>query len=221
MRKVLILAMLVGLVALVSVASAALPTTVYGMVTYPTSLFGYAQVNIISGGTGDLPNSPPLYVSWCSDRVDVLQNGDKETWNVYSTLGLVPSQVPTANWGAINWILNNEGSNDKYTIQSAIWQLGNGEHNAYWTSISGGPVSPGEKSAVSTLVTNAISHSSFVPSAGQWYGVILWDSVSYQDSLIPVRQIPYVPEFPTVGLPIAMVLGMVFIVYVLKRRSEY
>ncbi len=187
MRKVLILAILVGLVALVSVASAALPTTVTGKATYPSSLFGYVKFDVISGGNADLANSPPLYPGWCVDKEGVLQNAKVETWNVYSTLGVVPSQVPTANWGAINWILNNEGSNDEHVVQSAIWQLGNGGPHAYWS-----PVTPAEKAAVSTLVTTALSHASFVPSAGQWYGVILWDSKTTQDILIPLP----VPKTP-------------------------
>jgi len=215
MRKVLILALLVGLVALASVASAAsLPATVVGVPHFPASTNSYLSFDLKSGGNVILPNSPPIYTGWCINPAAALQNGRTETWNVYSSLGSIPSQIPTENWMAINYILNHPGSYSKEVIQTAIWKLGG----------SGEKWQPVNSTQVTALINNALANPTWTPGPGDIYAVILFTTKSYQPVIIQVpmpNNPPPVPEFPTLGLPVAMLLGMVFTIYVVKRRDEY
>ena len=68
------------------------------------------------------------------------------------------------NWGAVNWLLNNEAGKSVADIQEAIWFLLNGAYNTdTWISPSPG---------VAALVLAALGHNSFVPAAGQVIGVL-------------------------------------------------
>jgi hypothetical protein len=67
---------------------------------------------------------------------------------------------------------------------------------------------------------------SYVPTvAGQHYAVILWnpeqDQLAFIEAVVPTTPGPNpVPEFPSLALPIAMMLGLVFIVHVAKGREK-
>jgi hypothetical protein len=216
MKKVFILAVLVGLVALVSVASAALPTTVMGVASYPNGI-SYLSFNLKSGGNSALPDSPPLYTGWCINSGAALKNDLPETWNVYSSLGVVPPSIQTENWGAINYVINHQGSYNQYVVQSAIWRFGGSSELDYQYP---GHIAP-NVTDVNNLVNLGIANEHWVPGPGDLYAVVLFSGANDQPVIIQVPNPPPVPEFPTLGLPVAMLLGMVFTIYVVKRRNEY
>ena len=175
MKKILILAILIGILALVTAASAQLPGNVSGKASYPAvQTNSYMDVYIYSGGNAALPDSPPYYAGWCPDPARVLLNDQNQTWQVYSTLSPLPSFIPPANWNAINWLMNNDAGYDAHVIQTALFRLENS--TASWTPVN--------TTQVNTLVTAAEAHSTFVPAKGQVYVIYLWNSPLYQGSLI-------------------------------------
>jgi len=205
----------IALIALVAVVSAGMPASVQVITTKYGLHNDYVDANIVSGGNADLPNSPPIYLGWCVDTQGVIWDGVSplETWIPYSTLDVIPNTVPPANWQAINYIINHKGSANVYQIQTAIWQLtstGVGHH-------FGVPVSdPG----VQSLLAAAASHPTWQPGQGDVYGVVLWQGGRIQAILIEVPIPPNVPEFPSIALPIAMILGTVFVIRVVKQREN-
>jgi len=213
MKKVLLLAIIIGMLTLITAASAQLPSTVTGIATYPsTHTNSYVQVWITSGGNATMPDSPPYYAGWCVDPATALLNNQVQTWQVYSTVNPLPAFIPPANWNAINWLLNNDGGYDAHVIQSALFNLDN-YNNHYWLPVN--------KTQVASLVTAAEANSSFVPGTGQLYGVILWNGPRYQDTLIslyvPLKVKIPVPEFPSAVLPAAMVIGVIGAVLFVRR----
>jgi len=216
MKKLKILAFLIGLIALVSIASAAtapLPPWVVAKGVYPTtSTASYLSIWIYSGGNTTLPNSPPSDYGYCLDPSSVLANSQKLNYTVYSTLGTVPPAIGPGNWNAINWILDNSPY-DAHVNQSAIWQL-NGGAGHYWEPVN--------KTDVSTLIALATANPGYQPAPGQLYGVILFNSTKYQPLLTGVFRTgtSKIPEFPSIGVPIAALVGMIFVIYFVRQRKD-
>jgi hypothetical protein len=222
MRKTTLSAVLfIALIALVAVASAALPSTVDGTLGHPGYVDSYWTVNIISGGNSDLPNSPPLYLGWCADSQVGIGTG-LHTFNVYSSLDPAnPSPISDANWRKINYVINHKGTLNKYEVQTIVWKYDGGEPAAGWwdttpTSIDWTKVS----TAMSAADAYVAANPTYAPGPGDVYAVILWSGRDSQDIFIEVP-IPYSsPEFPSLALPVGMMLGLVSAIYVVKSREE-
>jgi hypothetical protein len=219
------------LLAIVSVASAALPTSVQATASYPYTGTSYWKVVISSTnpvGNTELPVH--MYVGWCSDVGHVWQP-DGNTFTPYSTLTPVPSVIPTANWSAINYIINHKGSYDWKVIQAVIWHYDGwghypgqtGKYPTHWS------IEPYSRTSYDNLLAQveANAGSTYVPGAGKIYGVILWQKENNQaifveaniDDIVRIPP-PPVPEFPSVALPAAMMVGMVGAVYFIKGRDN-
>jgi hypothetical protein len=205
-NKYLILMVLIVL-ALVSVASAALPSQVTAMITYPGPV-SYWDVDVTSGG-GDIPTAND-YVGMCGSSKNYISVGS-HVFNVYSSLKPLPSGLPYANWNKINYVINHKAGADKYTLQAVIWYYDSGPYS--W-----GTVDPVKKAE---LIAEADKNPNYVPGSGENYAVILWSSATAQPIIIelPVPDIP-VPEFPTLAVPVAMLVGVVGMVHYVRTRKE-
>lgn len=202
----------IALIGLVAVASAALPAQVTANIAHPGTLPAYWTVDITSGGNVDLPNSPPLYPGWCSDSIHSITTGT-HTFDVYSSLEPNPAPISPLNWQKINYVMNHKGAATKYDIQAVIWYYDGGPY----------PWGSPNPSTVSALITAAdtylAAHPGYAPGPGDVYGVVLWSGERAQSIVIEVP-IPYSsPEFPSLALPVGMVIGVVFALYIAKREN--
>jgi hypothetical protein len=143
----------------------------FSLGSYFTSVWGTPAIpagfDVVQGVT---------YKTWCVEfHDDIVFTGGPITYTATNvgpytfrnTLGTLPVDAQSPNWGAVNWLLNNKGGNTVVDIQEAIWHLLN---NAYHTNpfiISAPSV------ATVALVATALTHTSFVPAAGQIVGVLL------------------------------------------------
>jgi hypothetical protein len=218
---------LVALLAIVSVASAALPSNVDVSASYPgsSSYWSVTLSNIVPPSNTELPAR--TYVGWCSD-INNVYTPTGNTFTPYSSLTTVPAVIPYANWKAINYIINHDTGYDWKVVQAVIWHydgwgLGPGQTDPYpyhW-SIAGY-----SHTAYDALLADVEAHyTTYNPGTGDVYAVILWQKEKVQaifveakwDDIIPP---PPVPEFPTMALPIGMMVGMVGAVYFVKGREK-
>ncbi len=203
-----------ALMALTAVASAALPVSVTASIHYP-GIVSYWDVDVTSGGNADLPNMND-YLGWCSDSQHSISQGT-HTFQVYSSLGVVPAFIPPANWNKINYLINHKNGADWKTLQAAIWHYDGTPNPPFHWSINGwNPVKYAQ------LIADADANGgSYVPGPGDKYAAILYKSSCAQTIFIelPIPEIP-VPEFPSLALPTGMILGMVYLVIVYRKREN-
>jgi hypothetical protein len=215
--------MVIALLAMVSVVSADLPSVVHGYVTQSGSEPSYFDVQIDSGGSGELLNGLHHY-GWCSDsdpiNLHYIYLNQHYDFHVESSLPY-HTTIPGVNWQAVNYVINTYKGLDKYTLQRLIWSYdGPGPYS--W----GSP----DMTAVTNarIATNAYleAHPDWVPRCDQQqsYAVILKADGVVQQIFIelpvscPDPGIP-VPEFPTFALPAGMIIGLVGLVYFVKGRE--
>ena len=201
-----------AVIALVSIASAALPASVTATVGYPGPA-SYFDVAITSGGNFDLPNANN-YLGWCTDsQINGLGSGN--TFVPYDSRGTLPTGINTVDWNRVNYVINHKNGASKGAIQQVIWYYDGGR-----TTWSGAPYLESE---VTQLKADADANGgAYVPTAsGENYVVILWRSTNVQTVVIevPIPGIP-TPEFPTLALPIAMMIGVVGAVQYVRARKE-
>ncbi len=166
------------------------------------------------------------YLGWCIEQGVYLTNPFDKDFNAYSSLYSSSSfpagsnaQAIGSNWQKINWVLNNDNggtvacpSYDYRIKQAAIWQL------------AGQPATYGEISGYDTSCFNAymasIPATYWVPVTGK-FAVILYNDASTQEIIIEEqRDSNTAPEFPTIALPVGMIIGVVGLVYVVKKREN-
>ena len=199
---------------LVATVSAALPTSLVATTSTPYGTTSYWDVNVnsITPASGS-DISIKEYAGWCADSKTGLGSGS-HTFEVYSSLA--PASIPTQvvmSWSAVNWILNNKGNADMYTVQAALWHFDGGSHT--W-----GTVNQADYDALVAGGDAAIA-SNFVPGDGQVYAVILYQRGTQPIVIeVPVPTIPS-PEFPTLAAPIGMLIGIVGAAQYIKTRKEY
>jgi hypothetical protein len=200
-----------AILALVATASAALPTSLVATLSHPGSN-SYWGVNVNSiTPVADSDILTTEYVGWCADSQTGLTTGS-HTFNVYSSLGALPSGMPSVNWYAVNWIINNKGNADMYTVQAALWHYDGGPHP--WGTIN--------TADYDALIAggDAAAAAHFVPGENQVYAVILWQSGTQPVFIeVPIKTIPS-PEFPSLAAPIGMLIGVVGAAQYIKTRKE-
>jgi hypothetical protein len=202
-----------AVLALVSVASAAVPALVTAHIATPgTATHSYWDVDVTTGG-GDIPAASD-YVGWCADSQSGISSGT-HIFNVYSSLEAPPIGLPTADWQKINYVINHKDGANPSTIQAVIWHYDGGV--IPWTY----PLEPVDNAKVADLIAAAEANPSYVPGPGDIYAVILWSSRTAQPLFIeiPIPTIPS-PEFPTLALPVAMLIGVVGAVQYVRARKE-
>jgi hypothetical protein len=206
-KNIFVILMVFTVLALVSVASAALPSQVIAKIAYPGP-DSYWDVDVTMGGL-DIPIAND-YDGSCGSSKNSITQGVHE-FNVYSSLGPLPSGLPYANWNKINYVLNHKAGADKYTLQAVYWHYDSGSYS--WGTV--------DWTKYKQLVDAADAHPTYVPGPGDTYAVILWSSATAQPIFleIPVPDIP-VPEFPTLAVPVAMLVGVVGMVHYIRERKE-
>lgn len=209
-----------AILALVAVASAALPVSVTATMTHPSpyvSTSPYWVVNITAGGNADLTNG--IHDGYCADGSVVMKL--MSSFDIYDSRypALFPSGLPSANWNKINYVLNNQQGADKQTLQAVYWHYGGIGTIPYGHHYN--------LAKYNLIIADANANGgSFIPTtAGQHYAVITWNPKQVQsvfvEAIVPTIPGPSpVPEFPTIALPIAMILGGVFIIHVVKGREK-
>lgn len=198
-----------AVLALVSVASAGLPSQVTATLAHPGPN-GYWNVDVTAVVGGTDISTTVNYDGYCAASNLPITVGSK-VFNVYSSLGALPAGLPTVNWNKVNYVLNHKAGADNATIQAVIWHYDGGPHSyptVNWVKYQ-------------ELVNAADANPTYVPGVGENYAVILWSSRNQQPVIIevPIPDIP-VPEFPTLALPIAMMIGVVGAVQFIKARKE-
>ena len=204
-KKIILMFLIV--LALVSIASAALPSQVTAKIAYPGP-DSYWDVDV-TAGSGDIPTAND-YHGMCGSSKNYINSGT-HVFQVYSSLGPLPNGLPYANWNKINYILNNKAGADMYTLQAVFWHYDSGPYS--WGTV--------DWTKYQELVDAAEKNPTYVPGVGKNYAVILWSSDTAQPIFIelPVPDIP-APEFPTLGVPVAMLVGMVGMVHYIRTRRE-
>lgn len=143
----------------------------FNLGSYFTAIFGTPAIPAGFDVVQGLP-----YKAWCVEfKDDILFSGGPVTFTATNagpytfrnTLGTLPSDAQSTNWGAVNWLLNNKGANNVVDIQEAIWFLLNGGYHTNAFIISA------PSAAAQSLVTAALTHTSFVPTAGQIVAILL------------------------------------------------
>lgn len=154
-------------------------TSNFSLGSYFTAVFGTPTIPIGFDVVQGVP-----YKAWCVEfNDDIFFNGgpiiytatNAGPFTFRNTLTLSPGTLPfnadSANWGAVNWLLNNKGGNKVVDIQEALWFLLDG---AYHTNPFIMAVETSVPSAATVnLVNAALAHNNFVPAPGQIVGVLL------------------------------------------------
>jgi hypothetical protein len=210
--------LLFAVLALVSVASAALPYSPVKASIASDYATSYFKVDVTSGVTPELPNG--IYSGWCTDFDHGISLLTPYTFKAYSSLNAssFASGMPSAQWKKINYILNNKNADWKIT-QAAIWHY-DGDSGALYPAH--GEVSGYSHSAYDAYIATVDANGAkFVPSCGQLYAVILYKK-GIQVVIVerPTPECHNAPEFPTLALPVAMVIGVVGAVQFVRTRKE-
>jgi hypothetical protein len=136
-----------------------------------------------------------------------------------------PITVPGVQWQKVNYVLNNRlattgpGSMDMYTVQQIFWQYDGGAYS--WGSPNSTQVT--QKQGEATTWLNA--HPTWYPKfCGEHYAVAL-KAANHQQIFIdlPVTKCinpPPTPEFPSMALPMGMIVGLVGLVYIIRGRQD-
>jgi hypothetical protein len=223
-----------AVLALVSVASAALPSQVTGYVNNPggtgwPATGSYFDVMVTADGSLELQNGLHRD-AWCVDTnanpANYITPGTSYVFDVTSSLDDPQfAYLPhTIQWKKINYVLNNHAtwSLTSSQIQDVIWNY------------DGAPLSsPGGNIGAAITATDSFfaggANADWTPPCDGVYAVLLNarepTNANYHIQLIFVElptttcSIPS-PEFPTLALPAAMIVGMVGVVYTLRTREK-
>lgn len=238
MRKMkFVILMLIAALAFVSVASA-LPDTLTiknADITGPNSPDSYFQI-ITQNGDTELPagSHDAMCMGW-----KIFGKWYGTEWTTWDTriANSYPDYMGTIEWNRVNWIANNvfDGSKYGFTASPDDWKI---TQAALW-KLDGGKSSPGPYTdnayiktydnakfqAYWTAVQSAAA-GSFVPGEGQYYVALLTkdanDWVAQPIAIrvyIPEHNIPS-PEFPTLALPVAMLIGLAGAVEYVRTKKE-
>jgi hypothetical protein len=212
--------LIISLFALVSAVSAGLPATASGSIISGSTSYW----DLTFSSTNPVPSDiqfNKMYPGWSLDSVSDISS-DTTSYQIYSSLGPLPATIPAVEWNKINYIINNKVAYDKYALQVAIWHY------------SGNAIPPGypsfDQNECDKIIAAAdLKGEHFVPTTGQKYAVILSAPISTtKDSKgtyhlivieLPFPSIP-APEFPSLALPVGMMLGIAGSVYFIKGRHE-
>jgi hypothetical protein len=212
--------LVLSLLALVSVVSAGLPSVATGNVISGSTSYW----DITFSSTNPLPSGMQYnraYPGWSLDSTSEI-SPDANTFQIYSSLVPVPATIPAVNWNKINYIINNKGTADKYAIQAAIWHYGGNAIPQDYPAF--------DQQECDKLIAAADTNGeTFVPTTEQKYVVILYAPVSGSNTLkemyrLIIVELPFpfipAPEFPSLALPVGMMLGIAGSVYYIKGRNE-
>lgn len=214
----------IAVLALVSVTSAFPSSITTSSVTYPNPDSYFAVVTV----TGDSDVPAGTYDGMCVGYTihGVTSSGTWKAWdsrkaNINTVL---PTYVNTVNWNKMNWIANNPAADWRIT-QAAVWKLDGASAIAYPTDNNLVKATEYNHADFNAYMAQVNAQGSFVPTVGDLYVVILTRSdatgkAMSQPILIPA-EVPSIPspEFPTLALPVGMLVGMVGAVAYLRTKN--
>jgi hypothetical protein len=222
----------IAVLALVSVASAVPPEITLNSLTWLNDPDSYFRVVT---ATGDFEVPPGGYDAMCLE-VNTLggQLDGGMTWKAwdsrlyYDDVSGLPPEVQTMNYHILNWVANNPHADWRIT-QAVVWKL-DGQAWANYPGWLSGAIAGYNKAAYDIYWAEAQTHTDYAPSEpGEYFVVILTkqyineeqESVAAQPMAlrVPIRDIPS-PEFPSLALPIAMLIGMVGVVGFVRMKKE-
>jgi len=223
-----VMLMVMAAFALISVASASLPGAVTATGIYPASpLNSYWTIDVTKSSATEVPAALG-YEGWCVDTGNSTYVGQSYDYTAYSSLGTLPNGIPTIDWKAINYILNVAPSNGDWRIrQAAMW---------HYDGMSSTPLpahdnvqpqtsdpSGYNKDVYLEYIKDIDLHKrSFVTECGAKYAIILY----HQGTQVVIVEgktdscQTSAPEFPSLALPVAMLIGVVGAVEYIKTRKE-
>lgn len=165
--------------------------------TLPTNLVTWTPVWTFKWGNVGLPSYLDItlgnagafngvYDGWCVDTAHDVSSFVNYLGTLvcsYSTSASALVNIPE-NLDEVNWILNNLAvyyllGCTASDVQAAIWQLLDGG--------TGLILPPPDPTCVAAIVADAEAHNGFVPSAGQFVGIIIDPEGDQQITIIPVR----------------------------------
>jgi hypothetical protein len=219
--------MVIALFAMVSVASATLPSSITAYVSYEGTS-SYFDLHVVTTTGGDDTDLAPSHIypnTWCVDagQGNYITPGVIQTFNVKSSLPNPdwPITNPVVKWQSVNYVINNKATMDKYSIQRVLWNY-DGDPNFVWGSPDMTKVANSIKSTDDYLLL----HPTWKPTfCSEKYAVILDspDAVQLLMVEMPMDNCVYpppAPEFPTMALPAGMIIGIVGLVYAIKGREN-
>jgi hypothetical protein len=209
---------LLCIAALTGIASAALPDTATAKIDALTSWTGssYWDVDVtgITGISDEINAGDYDWLGWCVDAQTTITEGT-HTFTVFDSRnpGSLPSTYQSFQWNKINYVLNNKNGASMKAIQAALWHYDGGIPAGYESWFTG--------EEYDNLIADADANgATYVPGPGDVYAVVLYKA-NAQLIIIEVP-VPYtnVPEFPTLAVPVGLMVGMVYAVSVAKGRKE-
>jgi hypothetical protein len=207
-----------AVLAIVSVASAALPfAPVNAKLVSTNAPVSYFNIDVTSGVTPELPVG--MYAGWCTDfnHPVALTSYVFTAYSSLDTASFNPG-MPSANWNKINYMLNNKNADWRIT-QAAMWHYDGLSAVPYPEH---GIISGYSHSEYDAYIASVDANgANFVPSCGQLYAVILYKpGVQVVIVEMPTPECHDAPEFPTLALPVAMLIGVVGAVQFIRTRKE-
>jgi len=158
------------------------------------------------------------FTGWCAEE-NLNIYYDKYVFTTYDSRSSFPVGTQET-WNKINYVMNHpvtaHGTATWHEIQAAVWYFM--ETSPPWNS----GIDPVNMNIYTDLVNaaNSPAGANFIPGPGDQYAVILkvsgYQAIFY---MVTVPEIP-APEFPTVALPVAMIIGVVGVVQVIRNRKE-
>jgi hypothetical protein len=232
--------LVLALFALVSITAASQgeqisASGIYTGKTGPT----YWRVNIITADPSALVlTTTGQHPSWCSDLVGHLTSpfGPKQ-FSVYSTLysmssfppGSKAATIGATGWQKINWIINQPSTIDYRIKQAGIWKLDGASLQTYphdgdiCPDINVVPASQGgcqfgyNTGDYDTFMGSI--DTSFSPGIGDKVAIVLYSTDAQEIFVEETRTGNTAPEFPTLALPVGMLIGVIGLVYITKKRE--
>jgi hypothetical protein len=198
---------------------------------YPNAPNAYWGVDILAPGVNPEIPANPGYDGYCIDPNHYLNNGGTYAFTAYTTLdGGAQYQTehpgaPNAVWNKVNYILNNDPStadaSQKWVLrQAAIWHY-DGMPTGYPTGGGLPSYSTTEYSAYINQIDTAVANGWQLPLCNANYAVILYQE-GKQIVIIPtpLDRCDNSPEFPSLALPVGMLIGLVGMVQFMRTRQE-
>jgi hypothetical protein len=216
---------IIGILALVSAAAAVNGDQITVNIDHNTNMGGYWTIHVLN--QAPLETAPQLlpigdYTGFCSDYWGRVSDDKTFTPNIYSSLvGAFPVNSPAAsiNWYKINYILNQ---NVNYKVkQAAIWHYDGDSAAAYpeYSEISGYSHTDYDN----LIADTELYGESYRVGYGGKFAVVLWDEKYHYQEIFAVTlrdRNTSAPEFPSIALPVGLIIGMIGLVYTIKTREK-
>ena len=219
MKKIMLgILVFVVLLAMTSAVSAA-GWAVTAVPSVPGSHPSYFNIEVTS--SADQTTLPlGTYTGWCSDSNTFITPGTSYDFTAYSTLidNPPPPGPAPEDWYKVNYILNNDVGMQWKAIQAAFWKYDGGIPNNWIYDIGDYDDLYADAQANGEgfeSVCDPTKQSSFR------YAIILYKPGVQTIFLEQTKECtPNVPEFPSMALPVGMLIGLVGVVFVIKTRKQ-